>query len=175
MADKSVPGQIAAAIFAKLPAGTRAGFGERARYFNEPAPRVVAVPRGATVIDQPDRHGDQGFATAGRILLLRRFVIDFFCHGETTTENGEVDFGPAEDLYIATLKAARNYGHNAVRFADERWLDQEEGADGLIRYGAMIVFTSTWHLPVYAARGRRVTLQATPPIDTTELLNDEEV
>lgn len=181
MAGKSIPEQLAASIFALLPVGTATAFGERERYTNAAAPRVVAVPQGAPVIDQPDRHGNEGFATHGknagygRQLLLRRFVMHWYCHGASQVQGDAVDFGPAEDLYVETLKAVRKLYHNAVRFSDERWLDQEEGKDGFVKYGCMIVFTTTFHIPVYAAPDRVVELQADPKIVTTITMNGEEV
>jgi len=172
----SVAEQLIALVFAKLPEGTATGVGRRALDEHGSPPRVVAIPLGAPVIRQPDRIGEIPDAGYGRILLVREFAIEWHCHGAPFDEiTTPVDFVQAEDLYLDTMRAVRNITHHNTVFSDERWHDQEEGNDSHERQGTKISFMSTINLPVYAELGRRVRLTATPPIDTTVKLNDEEI
>jgi hypothetical protein len=129
---------------------------------------------GAPQITLPQRPGDQRFTDAGRSLLERRFVIEWHCHAASPDPRVS-DFGAAETLYLKTLKAVRKISHNDVEFDDERWIDQEEGADGFVQHGHVISFRSTIVLPVRADRSVITTLTATPPIDTTFSLEETEI
>jgi hypothetical protein len=170
---RSVAEQIIAGVFARLPVGTLTAVGRRETAAHAAPPRVVAIPLGAPTIDLPNMPGDQRFTNVGRPLLLRRFDIEWHCHG--APDNGQDDFGPAERLYLATLVAIRTECHHSVVFSNEQWIDQQVNADGFLRHGNVITFTSTIDLPVYADRGVTVELTADPPIDTTKKLNDETV
>lgn len=165
----SIVEQIIAQVFGdpSLTAVTKA-VGRRETETNAGPNRIVAVPLGAPVIRQPDRPGDPKDPARGRILLVREFSIEWHCHGANS--EGAVDFTAAEDLYLLTLIAVRQALHNSVRFGDERWEDQQEGADSFERFGTVIKFTSEVHIPVYESRpvsGRITTLTATPQIVTT--------
>lgn len=170
---KSIPEQLADQIFALLPVGTVTGFGRRKVNEHSKANRVIAVPLGAPAIDQPDIHGDARYTDAGRPLLLRRFDVEWWTHSVRAGADTQ-DFGATEALYLNLLRAIRQICHHSVVFTNERWIDQEDGADGLERYGSVIVVTSTIDLPVRELRGTIVQLTATPKIDTTFTLNDHE-
>ncbi len=169
---KSVPEQIADLVFAKL-TGIQTAFGRRETEAHAKPPRVVAVPLGAPVIREANRPGDAGYSNQGRILYVREFDIEWYCHARRSGSD-TLDFAQAEDLLSRTVKAIRNVCHNSVRFADEDWRDQREGEDGYERDGSLIVVRSTIDLPLYEAVLERVTLTADPPIDTTVTLNGQE-
>lgn len=166
----SIVEQIINAVFADpLLAGVVTATGRRETETNAAANRIVAVPLGAPEIVQPDRPGDAKDPDRGRILLVRRFQIDWYCHGAPDVE-GAADFTNAENLFLKTIVAARNVLHNSVRFSDEKWDDQQEGNDSLERFGTLIIFRSTVQIPIYesrAASGQIVNLTATPQIATT--------
>lgn len=168
----SIPEQIVAQVFSLLPVGTQTAVGERERETHAKPPRVVAVLRGAPVIRQPDRTGDPKFTDQGRILLVREFDILWQCHGVPASE-GAVDFSVAETLYLNTIRAVRQITHNAARFSDERWIDQEEGQDSFERFGTVIEFTSMVQIPIYEPRSTLVPLTAVPKIATTMKLPDD--
>lgn len=122
--------------------------------------RVVGVPRGVPgELRQPDRHGDGNFATVGRILLLRDFMIHW--------EVWDLSFGATEDLYLELLRTLRNQNHNSVTFHNETWPDQEAGQDGWDKLGTVIEFDSIVVMPVYEHAPIRVQLTHTPQITTT--------
>ncbi len=168
----SIVEQIIATAFAGL-TGVETAVGRRELNRHAKAKRVVAVPMGAPEISLPDRHGDARYSDKGRILLVRHFQVDWFCHGARISGD-TTDFSQAELLYLAMIVAVRQATHHSVVFSDERWIDQEENGDGLERYGSVIAFTSTIAIPIYEARGVVVTLTATPKIDTTFTLNGHE-
>lgn len=176
----SIPEQLIAQVYADpdLLALATGGLavGRRETSVHAAPMRVVAIPLGAPVIDPPDRHGDGAsrpydpagprYTDQGRILLLRRFRIDWECHGAPMVQGNDPDFGPAEELYIFTIRAARDAFHNSVRFENEEWIDQQEDADGFERFGTVIKFTSTIDIPVYELRSKSVLAQVTS-IQTT--------
>ncbi len=164
--------QVIDMVFALLPNGVATATGERETQVYAKPPRVVAVPRGAPEIVEPDRHGDARYSDKGRILYRRWFNIEWFCHGADA--EGITAFGAAEALFKTTLKAIREIAHNSVRFSDELWEDQQTNSDGYERFGTVIRFTSALDIPIYEDRSLIVTLTATPPIVTTATLNDQE-
>lgn len=169
---KSVPEQIIDQIFALLPAEITKAVGRRETETNAKPHRVVAVPLGGP-IEEPDRPGDKKYTDAGRILFVRYFQIDWYCHGVRDGSDA-LDFARAEDVYLTVIEAVRQVCHHAVRFSDERWEEQEEGRDSFMRFGSVIRFTSTIQIPIYERRGGLRLLTADPPIVTTATLNGEE-
>lgn len=161
---KSIPEQIIAEVFGGLDARVQTAVGDRERYANLPAPRVVAIPRGAPVIDLPDMPGFDRSVGARR-LLLRRFQIDWQCHGEP-------DFSDAEQLYLAVLCLVRRACHHSVVFSNESWVDQQAGDDGFDRYGSVITFTSVIDIPVFDDPSVLAYLTATPKVVTTATLTN---
>lgn len=162
----SIPEQLIAQVYADadLLALATGGLavGRRETGVHAGPMRVVAIPAGAPQIDAPDRHGDGAsnpwdingprYTDKGRILLLRRFRIEWECHGAPMAELDHTDFGDAEELYVVTLRAIRGLFHNAVRFENEEWVDQQKDADGYERFGTLITFTSVIDIPVYEPR-----------------------
>lgn len=150
----SVIEQIIAVVFADTALNAITGFthavGRREAGVHAKPPRVVAIPTGAPVIDQPDRPGDAKYSDQGRILLIRRFRIEWECHGAPATD--VVDFAPAENLFLATIRAVRKATHHSVVFENEEWKDQEEGGDGFDKHGSLIKFVSTINIPIYEPR-----------------------
>lgn len=171
----SIPELFIRDVFGRLPDSIHKAIGERERNANNSARSVVAVPRGAPQITQPDRPGDAKHPDYGRILLLRRFQIDWYVFASPTEETSEPDFADSEDLYLDVLVAARSSGHHSIEFGNEVWTDQQANADGFMRFGTEISFESIVALPVYEERGKLVKLTATPPINTTFTLNEEEL
>lgn len=165
---KCVAEQIADQVFTQLALvrTVASAFGRRELEKNAAANRVVAVPLGASVIREPDQPGDKGFTDAGRQLYVREFSVEWHCHG---VRNGgdSADFAVAEGIYLDTLRAIRYVAHAAVQFSDEKWQDQQEGADSFERLGSVVSFVSTFGLPIYEAAPTRVTLTADPKIETT--------
>lgn len=171
---RSIPEQIIDEVFASLHPPIEKAIGRRETYANAGAPRVVAIPLGAPVIEQPDRHGAQHFTEHGkkiakRILLLRRFVIDWECHA-TSRDELTPSFGASERLYLAVLISLRRACHHSVSFSGERWVSQEDNADGFVMYGSTILFTSTIDIPVWDAPQPLVT---PAEVITTYKLNNE--
>lgn len=170
----SIPEQIIATVFASpLLAGVTTAVGRRALEANTKSNRVVAVPLGAPEIALPDRHGDARYSDKGRILLVRKFDVEWHCHAARSSSD-TADFAAAEALYLKAIVAVRQATHHSVVFSDERWIDQEENADSFERFGSAISFKSTIAIPIYEDRGVVVTLTATPKIDTTFTLNGHE-
>lgn len=155
-----------------LPVGTVTGTGRRRLAEHAKANRVIAVMLGAPTIEQPGRIGDAKYTDKGRQVLQRQFDIEWYIHGVRSVD--DTDAKVAEDLYLAVLYAVRQEAHHGVAFSGERWLDQEDGADGLERYGSVIMFTSAICLPVYEPRGGLKQLTANPKIDTTFTLNGQQ-
>ena len=172
---KSVAEQLIAAIFAELPAGTATAIGRTATAAHHAPPSVIAIPLGASEISQPNRPGDARYTDVGRQLYVRHFRIEWWCHGAPDDESSNGLFGDAESIYLALIHAARKHAHYSLEIGDERWIDQEEGGDGLTRHGTTIVVTTTIAIPIYEARSKTVTLQSPTQIVTTAVLNDEEV
>lgn len=176
----SYPERIVAEVFAGLPAGTATAVGRRETGVHAAPPRVVAIPLGASSIDMTDKPGaqkfvdpDTGLQVESRFLLIRRFRVQWEVHA--TAPSGEEDFGYTERLFVATLQAIRKACHHSVVFSDEEWIDQLEGRDAWIKDGNVIRFVSTIDIPVWEKPGyTRVYLTATPPIETTATLNDEQ-
>lgn len=140
--------------------------GEKFLGVNAKTTRIVAVPRGVpSELRQPDRHGDGNFADAGRILLLRDFLIHW--------EVWDVSFGATEALYLDLLRTLRNRYHHSISFSNETWDDQQEGQDGWDKLGTVISFDSFVVLPVYDYSPIRVALTNTPQIQTTVELPDD--
>lgn len=169
----SIPEQLINEVFAELPNGTLTAIGRRESATNAGSNRVVAIPLGSNVIDPPDQPGFAGYSDQGRCLLLRRFQIEWQCHGVPDTLDGPPDFTNAETLFLATLIAVRQLFHNSVRFGQEIWLDQQEDADSFERFGTVIKFVSTIDIRVYEPLPTIVTLTANPKIVTTVQLNDD--
>lgn len=171
--SKSKPEQFIDLVFARMRTSIGdfdCATGRRETGVNAGPRRVVAIPLGAPAIEMTDRIGDPKTATLeGRIILLRRFQIDFECHD--VNEDG--GFSAAEELYLETLRAARAEGHQSVEFSNEVWEDQQEGADSHMRFGTVIKFTCVVSFPVYERRGALVSLTADPPIVTTVQLNED--
>ncbi len=168
----SIPEQLIATVFAQLPGGTITAVGRREIYRHANKNRVVAIPLGSSVIDMADQPGDALYSDQGRCILLRRFEIEWQCHGAAADES-QTDFTDAEVLYLQTLLAVRETMHNAVLFSGEQWIDQQENNDGYDKWGTVIKFTSTIDIRVYEPRGTIVTLTATPQIVTTVVLNED--
>lgn len=167
----SIPEQIIAQVFAHpLLTGVITAVGRNAKEAHAKANRVVAVPLGSPSIDLPDRHGDAMYSDKGRILLVRKFEIEWTCHGVRAVAD-TADFAQAELLFLNTIIAVRSVTHHSVVFSGEEWEDQKEGAEGFDKFGSVITFTSTIAIPIHEERGVVVTLTATPKIDTTVLLN----
>lgn len=169
----SIPELFIKEVFARLPDSIHKAIGERERGANNSARSVVAAVRGAQVIRQPDRIGDAKHPDYGRILLLRDFRIDWYCFAAPTQNESEPDFAESEDLYQDVLIAIRTSGHHSVEFANEVWTDQQENADGFMRFGSEISFESVVSFPVYEERGKLVKLTAVPAITTTVQLNND--
>lgn len=179
----SIPEQLIAQVFEDTSLKTLATGGlavsRRETGVHAGPMRVVAIPLGSPVIDPPDRHGDGGshpwdingprYTDQGRILLVRRFRIDWECHGAPGADLDHADFGDVEELYVYTLRAIRSLFHNAVRFENEEWVDQQEGGDGFERFGSLIRFTSVIDIPVYEPRDISPLAQVTSIQSTVKL------
>jgi hypothetical protein len=166
----SAPEQIIAEVFAGLASTVSKAVGERERHTHAAPPRVVAIPIGAPVID----NGRQGMSPPGtapskskqRHILLRRFQIDWECHGAPSGAADVNDFAIAEALALDVMTLLRSACHPWVRFSGERWIDQQPNADGYERHGSVIAFTSVIDLPVYPAERALSFLVSQPPFDT---------
>ncbi len=169
----SIPERFIRDVFSRLPDSIRKAIGERERRANNSARSVVAVPRGASQITQPDRPGDPRQADYGRILLLRRFQIDWYVFAAPEQNLSEPDFADSEELYQAVLVAARYAGHHSIEFGNEVWTEQQDNADGFMRFGSEISFESIVTFPVYDDHGKLVKLTADPAIVTTVQLNED--
>lgn len=170
---KSIVEQVIDTVFAKLPAQVVKVVGRRELEAHAKSYRVVAIPLGAPEVSQPNmRAGDPRAPNYGRALLMRWFNIEWVCHGARGVGDTN-DFAAAEALYLDTIQAVRFACHNAVTFANERWIDQEPEADGYERFGSVISFISTIQIPIYEERSRIVSLTADPKIVTTATLNGE--
>ncbi len=183
----SVPEQLIGAIFAALQNldGTiTCEIGRRATEDNEKPHSVVAIPLGASSIDDHGLKpgGSPWGSNGGRQLMIRHFDVEWRCHDGPLVPGRIPDFTNAEALYLATLVAIRTAisptgepFHNGVHFSGEEWIDQQEGADGYARSGTVIKFISTLDLPVYDAAPTLVSLTATPKILTTVTELDQTV
>jgi hypothetical protein len=133
--------------------------GERHFGVHAKTTRVVAAPRGVpSELRQPDRPGDGNFSNAGRILLLRDFLIHW--------QVWDLSFGDTEALYLDVLRTLRNQNHHSITFSNETWDDQQEEQDGWDKLGTTISFDSFITMPVYERAPIRVALTATPQITT---------
>lgn len=177
----SIPEQIINAGFAALPGGVSHSTGRRETEGYQAPPYVVAVPLGAPEISPPDRVGaarysdGSGNEYASRILLVRKFRIEWQCFGAPTDPAGDPDFTDAENLYLSMLVILRNLYHDAIAFSGEEWVDQQDGADSHERYGTSIKFFSIVSLPVYDTTSYVVALTASPKIVTDVTLGTETV
>ena len=166
---KSIAEQIIDAAFATLKGTPQApglypalshDTGEKFFDVHAKTTRIVAAPRGVpSELRQPDRPGDGNYANAGRILLLRDFLVHW--------QVWDLSFGDTEALYLDLLRTLRNQNHHSIVFANEAWDDQQEGQDGWDKHGTTISFDSFITLPVYERGPIRVALTATPQITTT--------
>lgn len=169
MKQPSLPEQCIADVFKHLAPHVLTAVGERELAANAGTPRVVAVPKGAPTIDMTDRPGGETFIREDgskfkmRRLLLRRFEIDWYCHGAP-------DFDSAEKLYLAVLVAARMEFHHSVKFAGETWIDQQPGNDGYEKHGSVIMVSSIIDIPVWDVPQNLVMLTGNPPIVTASSL-----
>lgn len=157
-------------------AGLTTAVGRRATGEHRGAPAVVAIPLGSQSIDMTNMPGRQSYTNPdtntveeARRLLHREFNIQWECHGAPPADM--VDFGPAERLFLATLRAIRQACHHSVGFSAEEWHDQQEGNDGFVKYGSLIKFTTTIQIPIFDTPFRIVYLTGTPQIVTTATLN----
>ncbi len=168
----SIPEKLINQVFTVLTAADAAivtAIGRRATETYDGAHRVVAIPTGAPEITEPDRPGDGLYTDAGRILLLRRFAVEWQCHDipSVATTIDAPDFTNSEALYLLTVAAIRGLFHHSVHFSNERWIDQEENQDGVDRSGTVIAFTTIFDIPVYDVRLHLGPLTGTPQITTT--------
>lgn len=169
MKSYSLPEQCIADVFKHLAPNVLTAVGERELAANAGTPRVVAVPKGSPTIDMTDRPGGEKFTRPDgssyrmRRLLLRRFEIEFHCHGAP-------DFDSAEKLLIAVIIGARMEFHHSVKFASEIWVDQQDGNDGYEKNGSVIVVTCIIDIPVWDEPNNLIMLSANPPIDTASTL-----
>lgn len=160
--SESVPEQIIDEVFDSMQEGVRTAIGRRETAAHAGAPRVVAIPLGASVIDPVDMPGGR-LRDGGRerAIALRRLVIEWQCHGKS--------FFEAEELYLDVLRSIRSKAHNSVQFSNERWIDQEDGSDGFDKFGTLISFIATFDVPVYEERQQLRFLQ----FQTECFLNEE--
>lgn len=145
----SVPEAIIADVFARLPVDVDTAIGRSETETLSRPKRVVAVPLGAQTIDATDSPGFQEFEDdvgkyRARRIAIRRFDISFYCHDTT--------FESCENLYLDVFRAVRLVTHNSVSFSSEVWIDQQEGDDGLDRFGRAIVFTATVSIPILSEK-----------------------
>lgn len=169
MAD-SIAETLIKAAYATLRAGLypslSSDIGEKFFAVHAGTTRIVAAPRGVpSELRQPDRPGDGNFANAGRILLLRDFLIHWAVWDKS--------FGETEELYQELLRTLRKQNHHSIVFSNEAWDDQQEGQDGWDKHGTVISFDSFIALPVYERAPIRVALTQTPQITTTVKLPED--
>ena len=157
----SVAEQIIANVFADSSmSGVSTDIGEKFFHVHAKTTRVVAAPRGVpSEFRQPDRPGDNNYADAGRILLLRDFLIHW--------KFWDVDFGTAEALMLKVVRLLRHQNHHSITFSNETWEDQEENQDGWDKLGTVISLDCYVTLPIYDAVPTRITLTGSPKIATT--------
>lgn len=160
----SIAEQIIQATFDTLRGGLyptlSSDIGEKFLHVHADTTRIVAVPRGVpSEYRQPDRPGDANYIDAGRILLLRDFMIHW--------QFWDLDFGTTEDLLLDTVRTLRNKNHHSITFSNEVWEDQQDDEDGWIKHGTVISIDCVVVFPIYDYVPTRVQLTTSPPIATT--------
>lgn len=133
--------------------------GEKFLAVNAKTTRIVGVPRGTpSEFRQPDRHGDGNYANAGRILLLRDFLIHW--------QIWDLSFELTENLMLDLVRTLRKQNHHTITFMNEVWEDQQDEQDGWDKRGTLVSLDCTIALPIYEQAPIRVPLTGNPEITT---------
>ncbi len=159
----SIAETIAQAAIDALVAGSypslSSDIGEKFFAVHAKTTRIVAAPRGVpSEYRQPDRPGDGNFANAGRILLLRDFLIHW--------KIWDVSFEATENLLLDLVRMLRKQNHHSITFSNEVWEDQQEEQDGWDKLGTLVSLDCFVTLPIYEQAPTRVALTADPQITT---------
>ena len=121
----------------------RVFWGRRNLDTNQPAPRIVLVPQGGSIVP-PDMVGGGLIdpQTRDNIVRVRVFNLYCFCWGENEEQTEQM-----EHNLIAAIERA--CGPSAISFDGEEWLDQQEGKTGWSQRGQSVMFIATFKIPIY--------------------------
>ncbi len=125
---------------------------------NKAAPKIVIVMMGGPIAStEVIGHGKIDPSTRAKIVRFRRVKYEFYCHGQ--------DMDQAEQMLVNVVRSLHNLYLTGGEFGEESWLDQQEGEDGHVKHGSMVMFPYTLTFPVYNTQKTLTLLTADPPFD----------